>query len=167
EAIAPTREAPRDAREAPTRPQVPHVGQDSPRRVYRMARRERRPFPMRHLRESPLLLAPALPLPPPTPRGQLQLHLFRLPLPAHPPPPPPPPAVHLARGEILRRGSDTRNRETRVVPQLVGRAPEVSAGTGTVGMGVNRLLTKSGDIPESWQHRLDLLLGTSAWRDEF
>ena len=34
-------------------------------------------------------------------------------------------------------------------------------------MGVNRLLTKSGDIPESWQHRLDLLLGTSAWRDEF
>src|SRR6266852_5257545 len=42
---------------------------------------------MRHLREPPLLLAPALPLPSPTPRGQVQLHLLRPPLPAHPPPP--------------------------------------------------------------------------------
>ena len=36
-----------------------------------------------------------------------------------------------------------------------------------LGMGVNRLLTRSGDIPESWQHRLDVLLGTTEWRDEF
>lgn len=36
-----------------------------------------------------------------------------------------------------------------------------------LGIGVNRLLTKSGDIPDSWQNRLDLLLGTSHWRDEF
>jgi len=32
---------------------------------------------------------------------------------------------------------------------------------------VNRLLTKTGDIPESWQRRLDLLLGTEDWYDEF
>lgn len=36
-----------------------------------------------------------------------------------------------------------------------------------LGIGVNRLATRSGDIPESWQRRLDLLLGTPAWRDEF
>ena len=36
-----------------------------------------------------------------------------------------------------------------------------------LGMGVNRLLTKSGDIPESWRRRLDLLLGTTTWYDEF
>src|SRR6267143_585570 len=36
-----------------------------------------------------------------------------------------------------------------------------------LGIGVNRLLTRSGDIPESWQHHLDLLLGTNAWREEF
>lgn len=36
-----------------------------------------------------------------------------------------------------------------------------------LGIGVNRLLTKSGDIPQSWQRRLDLLLGTSDWYDEF
>lgn len=29
------------------------------------------------------------------------------------------------------------------------------------------MLTRSGDIPESWRHRLDLLLGTSDWYDEF
>lgn len=29
-----------------------------------------------------------------------------------------------------------------------------------LGIGVNRLLTKSGDIPASWRQRLDLLLGT-------
>jgi three-Cys-motif partner protein len=28
-----------------------------------------------------------------------------------------------------------------------------------LGIGVNRLLTKSGDIPESWRNRLNLLLG--------
>lgn len=36
-----------------------------------------------------------------------------------------------------------------------------------LGIGVNRLLTKSGDIPDSWKHRLDLLLGTQDWYDEF
>ena len=29
-----------------------------------------------------------------------------------------------------------------------------------LGIGVNRLLTKSGDIPDSWRRRLNLLLGT-------
>jgi three-Cys-motif partner protein len=36
-----------------------------------------------------------------------------------------------------------------------------------LGIGVNRLLTKSGDIPPSWRKRLDLLLGTSDWFEEF
>jgi three-Cys-motif partner protein len=36
-----------------------------------------------------------------------------------------------------------------------------------LGSGVNRLLTRSGKIPESWQRRLDLLLGTTDWYDAF
>jgi len=36
-----------------------------------------------------------------------------------------------------------------------------------LGIGVNRLLTKSGEIPESWRRRLDTLLGTKAWYEEF
>lgn len=36
-----------------------------------------------------------------------------------------------------------------------------------LGIGVNRLLTKSGEIPTSWRRRLDLLLGTEDWYDEF
>lgn len=36
-----------------------------------------------------------------------------------------------------------------------------------LGIGVNRLLTKSGDIPEPWRKRLNLLLGTEDWYDEF
>lgn len=36
-----------------------------------------------------------------------------------------------------------------------------------LGIGVNRLLTKSGDIPVSWRKRLNLLLGTDNWYDEF
>ncbi|MBK8715816.1 MAG: three-Cys-motif partner protein TcmP [Deltaproteobacteria bacterium] len=36
-----------------------------------------------------------------------------------------------------------------------------------LGIGVNRLLTKSGDIPASWRRRLDLLLGTDDWYEEF
>ena len=36
-----------------------------------------------------------------------------------------------------------------------------------LGIGVNRLLTRSGDIPESWRNRLSLLLGTEEWYDEF
>jgi len=36
-----------------------------------------------------------------------------------------------------------------------------------LGMGVNRLLTKSGEIPEGWKRRLTLLLGTEDWYDDF
>jgi three-Cys-motif partner protein len=36
-----------------------------------------------------------------------------------------------------------------------------------LGIGVNRLLTRSGDIPTGWRRRLDLLLGTTDWYDEF
>lgn len=36
-----------------------------------------------------------------------------------------------------------------------------------LGIGVNRLLTRSGEIPESWRRRLDLLLGTEGWYEEF
>jgi three-Cys-motif partner protein len=36
-----------------------------------------------------------------------------------------------------------------------------------LGIGVNRLLTRSGDIPKSWRRRLNLLLGTEDWYDEF
>jgi len=35
-----------------------------------------------------------------------------------------------------------------------------------LGIGVNRLLTRSGDIPDGWRRRLDLLLGTEGWYDE-
>ncbi|MBI1381741.1 MAG: three-Cys-motif partner protein TcmP [Planctomycetaceae bacterium] len=36
-----------------------------------------------------------------------------------------------------------------------------------LGIGVNRLLTRSGNIPDSWRRRLDILLGTQDWFDEF
>lgn len=36
-----------------------------------------------------------------------------------------------------------------------------------MGIGVNRLLTRTGDIPDSWRKRLNLLLGTEDWHDEF
>ena len=36
-----------------------------------------------------------------------------------------------------------------------------------LGIGVNRLLTKTGDIPVSWRNRLNILLGTEDWYDEF
>ena len=35
------------------------------------------------------------------------------------------------------------------------------------GMGLNRLLTKRGDIPKEWQDTLDRFLGTSEWRSAF
>jgi three-Cys-motif partner protein len=35
------------------------------------------------------------------------------------------------------------------------------------GMGLNRLLTKSGDIPHEWQDTLDRSLGTKEWRSAF
>ena len=36
-----------------------------------------------------------------------------------------------------------------------------------LGIGVNRLLTRSGEIPLAWQNRLDMIFGTKDWRDEF
>ena len=36
-----------------------------------------------------------------------------------------------------------------------------------LGIGVNRLLAKSGDIPAPWRDRLNFLLGTNDWYDEF
>jgi three-Cys-motif partner protein len=36
-----------------------------------------------------------------------------------------------------------------------------------LGIGVNRLLTRDADIPDGWRRRLDLLLGTTNWYDEF
>jgi three-Cys-motif partner protein len=36
-----------------------------------------------------------------------------------------------------------------------------------LGIGVNRLLKKSGDIPDSWRERLNILLGTEDWYEEF
>lgn len=35
------------------------------------------------------------------------------------------------------------------------------------GMGLNCLLTKSGDIPQEWQETLDRSLGTKEWRSAF
>ncbi len=36
-----------------------------------------------------------------------------------------------------------------------------------LGIGVNRLLTRSGDIPDPWRKRLSAFLGTDDWYDEF
>ncbi len=36
-----------------------------------------------------------------------------------------------------------------------------------LGMGMNRLATKSGQLPAAWRKRMDLFLGTQAWYDEF
>jgi three-Cys-motif partner protein len=36
-----------------------------------------------------------------------------------------------------------------------------------LGIGVNRLLKRSGEIPDSWRTRLNTLLGTEGWYDEF
>lgn len=35
------------------------------------------------------------------------------------------------------------------------------------GMGINRLITKSGEIPPEWQETLDRFLGCAEWRDHF
>lgn len=52
---------------------------------------------------------------------------------------------------------------------------EAIAGTKSIdlwylfptGMGLGRMLTKSGKIKPTWQKRLDRLLGTTEWREEF
>jgi three-Cys-motif partner protein len=36
-----------------------------------------------------------------------------------------------------------------------------------LGMGVNRLLPRSGDVPVQWQRRIDALLGAREWRTAF
>lgn len=36
-----------------------------------------------------------------------------------------------------------------------------------LGIGVNRLLTQTGEIPDGWRHRLDVLLGTKDWYEAF
>lgn len=36
-----------------------------------------------------------------------------------------------------------------------------------LGMGMNRLAPKSGNLPESWRQRMNSFLGTSDWYDEF
>lgn len=59
--------------------------------------------------------------------------------------------------------------------QVEWKTIEAIAGTKAIdlwllfplGIGVNRLLTKSGEIPEAWRRRLDLLLGTENWYEEF
>ncbi|HNV69648.1 MAG TPA: three-Cys-motif partner protein TcmP [Candidatus Ozemobacteraceae bacterium] len=59
--------------------------------------------------------------------------------------------------------------------QVEWQTIEAIAGTKAIdlwllfplGMGVNRLLPRSGNIPDGWRRRLDLLLGTSDWYDEF
>ncbi len=35
------------------------------------------------------------------------------------------------------------------------------------GIGVNRLVTRSGAIPDGWLHRLDVMFGTTDWIDTF
>ena len=52
---------------------------------------------------------------------------------------------------------------------------EAAAGTKAIdlwmlyptGMGLNRLLTKGGEIPAEWQQTLDRSLGTTGWRQAF
>ncbi|MAQ18803.1 MAG: hypothetical protein CMN30_28905 [Sandaracinus sp.] len=36
-----------------------------------------------------------------------------------------------------------------------------------LGIGINRLLPKHGEIPDSWRRRIDLFLGTDDWYEEF
>lgn len=36
-----------------------------------------------------------------------------------------------------------------------------------LALGVNRLLTTSGEIPAAWRHRLSVLLGNDTWHEDF
>jgi three-Cys-motif partner protein len=56
--------------------------------------------------------------------------------------------------------------------QVEWRTIEAIAKTGAIDlwvlfplMGVSRVLTKSGEIPDSWARRLTTVLGTDSWRD--
>lgn len=82
------------------------------------------------------------------------------------------------RGSLrASRGSRSTSAATRRLPygmQVEWKTIEAIAATKAIdlwvlfplGIGVNRLLTRSGEIPESWRRRLDLLLGTTDWYDE-
>lgn len=86
-----------------------------------------------------------------------------------------------ANAEIQRRCSESWASRRAVLfldpygMQVEWATIEAIACTGAIdlwilfplGIGVNRLLTKSGEIPEAWRNRLDLLLGTRDWYDEF
>lgn len=47
------------------------------------------------------------------------------------------------------------------------RRRSISGCSFPLGIGVSRLLTRSGEIPKGWRTRLDKLLGTTTWYDEF
>lgn len=59
--------------------------------------------------------------------------------------------------------------------QVEWKTLEAVASTGAIdlwllfplGVGVNRLLTRSGQMPDSWRRRLNLLLGTTDWYEKF
>src|SRR5207244_9537207 len=119
EPIAAVREAAANPREAATRPQIPDVGQDSPRDMHGMARREHRPSLVRHLAQLLRLAftAPMLSFPSPTPGGPLHLQLFRLAFrPAHPRPPP------ILLGERFYRGGLTSAGKTSWARHGAGHA---------------------------------------------
>lgn len=59
--------------------------------------------------------------------------------------------------------------------QVEWQTIEAIAGTKAIdlwllfplGIGVNRLLTRSGEIPEAWRQRLDVMFGTTDWINAF
>ncbi len=95
------------------------------------------------------------------------------------------PAIHVQQGDANTEiqtlcGGDWRHRRAVLFldpygMQVEWKTIEAVARTQAIdmwllfplGIGVNRLLTKSGDIPEEWRTRLDLLLGTRDWYEEF
>ena len=66
--------------------------------------------------------------------------------------------VYFTRGRVIVRGKTVKRGEAKKIDYVLSYKP---------GIGVNRLLTKSGDIPDSWRRRLNLLLGTEEWYEEF
>jgi three-Cys-motif partner protein len=87
-----------------------------------------------------------------------------------------------ANSVIAKLCASTDWRETRGVAFLDPKGMQVAWGTLVAisstkaldawilfptGMGLNRLLTRDGDIPDDWQESLDRFLGTGDWRSEF
>ena len=71
-------------------------------------------------------------------------------------------------------------RQSLLFPDLAGEAPQrLLDGSARIALQTeprfdsdifiekNQILTRSGEIPASWQRRLDLLLGTTEWLDAF